>query len=76
MFEISKASTNISKPFTLLRGYVMTVATMKNEEVDGHARCEDVADSVQDVADSFTQYLSQVNKVGLFSFYKNYCYFL
>ena len=34
---------------------VMTVATKKNEEVDGHARCVDVADSVhsvQDVADS------------------------
>ena len=30
----------------------MTVATKKNEEVDGHARCVDVADSVQDVADS------------------------
>jgi hypothetical protein len=33
-------------------GNVMTVATKKNEEVDGHARCADVADSVQDVADS------------------------
>ena len=36
-------------------GNVMTVATKKNEEVDGHARCVDVADSVhsvQDVADS------------------------
>ncbi|GMY19306.1 transposon Tf2-1 polyprotein, partial [Fagus crenata] len=31
---------------------VMTVATKKNEEVDRHARCADVADSVQDVADS------------------------
>ena len=30
----------------------MTVATKKNKEVDGHARCVDVADSVQDVADS------------------------
>jgi hypothetical protein len=30
----------------------MTVATKKNEEVDGHARCADVAGSVQDVADS------------------------
>ncbi|GMY19227.1 glucose-6-phosphate 1-dehydrogenase 6, cytoplasmic isoform X2 [Fagus crenata] len=27
---------------------VMTVATMKNEEVHGHARCEDVADSVHE----------------------------
>ena len=26
----------------------MTVATMKNEEVHGHARCEDVADSVHE----------------------------
>ena len=33
-------------------GCVMTVATKKNKEVDGHARCADVADSVQDVADS------------------------
>ncbi len=27
---------------------VMTVATMKNEEVHGHARCEDMADSVHE----------------------------
>ncbi|GMY12671.1 Retrovirus-related Pol polyprotein from transposon 17.6 [Fagus crenata] len=29
-------------------GNVMTVATKKNEEVDGHARCADVADSVHE----------------------------